>query len=198
MEAAVGKFQRFLDELPHPLAQNERFVLEIEKYTRVITVKKGDYLLRSGEICQNAYFINKGVFINQYIGEQGNVCVTGFSSDNQYPFLSAIGYFTQAPSDFEIKAIENGELLGLSRAHIEELSFKYPMFASYYQNIMLTIISKFYLMFAVLQSSSTEDFIKYLYKNYHWIIARVPDKYIAQYMGISDSWYCKLKKRILV
>ena len=84
MEAAVGKFQRFLDELPHPLAQNERFVLEIEKYTRVITVKKGDYLLRSGEICQNAYFINKGVFINQYIGEQGNVCVTGFSSDNQY------------------------------------------------------------------------------------------------------------------
>ena len=29
-----------------------------------------------------------------------------------------------------------------------------------------------------------------------WIMQRVPDKYIAQYMGISNAWYCKLKKRI--
>ena len=53
-----------------------------------------------------------------------------------------------------------------------------------------------YSMFAVRQTSCSEDFLRYLYEHHKWIINRVPDKYIAQYMGISNSWYCKLKKRL--
>lgn len=190
-------FARLLAGLPEALARDEEFVNELENCTRIVTVRKGDYLLRTGEFCQDAYFINKGLFINQYISEKGKETMTGFSSDTLYPFLSAISYFTQAPSDFEIKAIEDGELLCFSRHHIEALSLRYPLFASYYQNVMLTIISKLYTMFAVRQSSTAEEFLAYLYRNYKWLINRVPDKYIAQYMGISTSWYCKLKKRIL-
>ena len=51
-------------------------------------------------------------------------------------------------------------------------------------------------MFVIRQSCTAEEFIKYLYNHYMWIMQRVPDKYIAQYMGISNAWYCKLKKRI--
>ena len=179
---------KLLADLPESLARDEVFVGELSNITKVIAVDKGDYLLRTGEICQDAYFINKGLFINLYVSEKGDECVTGFSSDYLYPFLSAIGYFTQAPSEFEIKALESGELL--------RLSLRYPLFASYYQNAMLTIISKLYSMFAIRQSCTAEEFIKYLYNHYMWIMQRVPDKYIAQYMGISNAWYCKLKKRI--
>lgn len=189
-------FTGLLADIPKVLARDVVFVKELESRARIITVKKGDYLLRTGELCQDAYFINKGVFINQYISDKGTESVTGFASDCQYPFLSAIGYFTKAPSDFEIKAIEEGELLCFSRNHIEELSLHFPLFASYYQNVMLTIISKLYSLFAVRQSCTAEEFLIYLYKHYMWVINRVPDKYIAQYMGISNSWYCKLKKRI--
>lgn len=189
-------FARLLANIPEVLARDEVFLSELESHAKVVHVKKGDYLLRSGQLCLDAYFINKGLFINIYINEKGNESVTGFASDDQFPFVSAIGYFTQQPSDFEIKAIEAGELLCFSRAHIEDLSMRYPLFASYYQNIMLRIISNLYTLFAVRQSCTAEDFIKYLYKNYMWIINRVPDKYIARYMGISNAWYCKLKKRI--
>ena len=191
-----GHLAKLLADLPESLARDEVFVSELKNITTVVAVDKGDYLLRTGEICQDAYFINKGLFINLYVSEKGDECVTGFSSDYQYPFLSAIGYFTQAPSEFEIKALEAGELLRLSRTHIEDLSLRYPLFTSYYQNAMLTIISKLYSMFAIRQSCTAEEFIKYLYNHYMWIMQRVPDKYIAQYMGISNAWYCKLKKRI--
>lgn len=160
-------------------------------------MKKGDYLLRTGELCQDAYFINKGLFINLYVNENGTECVTGFAADNMFPFLSAIGYFTKQPSEFEIKALEAGELLCFSRDHIEGLSFRYPLFASYYQNIMLTIIYKLDVLLAVRLSSTAEEFIQFLYTNYAWMINRVPDKYIAHYMGISNAWYCKLKRKVL-
>lgn len=189
-------FNRLLADLPEALSQNETFVKNLQEYARVIYVRKGDYLLRTGELCQDAYFINKGLFMNIYINEKGNECVTGFSSEEQFPFLSAIGYFTRCPSDFEIRAIEDGELIRFSRIHIEDLSLRYPLFASYYQNVMLMIISRLYTIFAVLQSDTAEEFLKYLYKNYSWLINRVPDKYIARFMGVSTSWYCKLKKRI--
>ena len=157
-----GYLAKLLADLPESLARDEVFVSELKNITT------GDYLLRTGEICQDAYFINKGLFINLYVSEKGDECVTGFSSDYQYPFLSAIGYFTQAPSEFEIKALEAGELLRLSRTHIEDLSLRYPLFASYYQNAMLTIISKLYSMFAIRQSCTAEEFIKYLY-NKLWL-----------------------------
>ena len=190
-------FVRLLADLPEALARDEAFLGELENHAKVIFVKKGDYLLRTGELCQDAYFINKGLFINLYVNGNGNECVTGFAADNMFPFLSAIGYFTKQPSEFEIKALEAGELLCFSRGHIESLSFRYPLFASYYQNIMLTIIYKLDVLLAVRLSSTAEEFIQFLYTNYAWMINRVPDKYIARYMGISNAWYCKLKKKVL-
>lgn len=192
-----SSFLRLLADLPEALAHDEVFLDELESHARIISVKKGDYLLRTGELCQDAYFINKGLFINLYVNANGNECVTGFAADNMFPFLSAIGYFTKQPSEFEIKAIEGGELLCFSRSHIESLSFRYPLFALYYQKIMMTIIYKLDVLLAVRLSSTAEEFIQFLYTNYAWMISRVPDKYIARYMGISNAWYCKLKKRIL-
>ncbi len=189
-------FARLLNDLPKELAGNNIFINDLINCAKIITVKKGDYLLRSGEICHGAYFINKGLFLNFYISDKGNETVTGFSSDYQYPFLSAIGYFSQTPSEFEIKAIEDGELISFSRADIENLSLRYPLFASYYQHVMLIIISKLYSMFAIRQSSTAEEFMQYMYDQYDWLIKRVPDKYLAQFMGVSTSWYCKLKRRL--
>ena len=167
-------FTRLLADLPEALAQDEVFVNELKSHARVITLKKGDLLLRTGEVCQNAYFsevcqnayfINKGLFVNIFMTDKGKDSVTGFSSDDQYPFLSEISYFTQTPSSFEIKALEDSELLCFSRVSIEDLSLRYPLFASYYQRAMLVIISKLYMMFAILQSYTAEEFIKYLYEH---------------------------------
>ena len=69
---------KLLADLPESLARDEVFVSELNNITKVVAVDKGDYLLRTGEICQDAYFINKGLFINLYVSEKGDECVTGF------------------------------------------------------------------------------------------------------------------------
>ncbi|MCD7938396.1 MAG: cyclic nucleotide-binding domain-containing protein [Tannerellaceae bacterium] len=188
---------KLLADIPEALVQNEQFIDELKENTSFVQVKKGDYLLRAGDICQHAWFINKGLYINLYISEKGQENVTGFSSDVYFPFLSAIGYFTQSPSDFEIKSLEEGELLCFTRSFIDNLSLRYPLFARYYQDAMMMIIAKHYSLFALRQSCKSEEFLNYLYTHYAWMVNRIPDKYIACYMGISNEWYCKLKKRVL-
>lgn len=100
-----------------------------------------------------------------------------------YTFVSTIGYFTQVPSEFEVKAIEDGELPCFSRTDIERLSLGYLAFDACYQNVILMIISKLYSMFAVRQTCKAEEFLKYLYTNHQWIVSQVADKHIAQIWG---------------
>ena len=41
-------FARLLADLPEALARDEAFLGELEDHAKVISVKKGDYLLRTG------------------------------------------------------------------------------------------------------------------------------------------------------
>ena len=56
-------FARLLADLPEALVCDEAFLGELAKNAKLISVKKGDYLLRTGELCQDAYFINKVSFL---------------------------------------------------------------------------------------------------------------------------------------
>ena len=60
-------FARLLADLPEPSSVMKLFSANWQKNAKLISVKKGDYLLRTGELCQDAYFINKGLFINLYV-----------------------------------------------------------------------------------------------------------------------------------
>ena len=65
-------FARLLADLPEALVCDEAFLGELAKNAKLISVKKGDYLLRTGELCQDAYFINKGLFITKHMIRRQN------------------------------------------------------------------------------------------------------------------------------
>ena len=45
-------FARLLADLPEALVCDEAFLGELAKNAKLISVKKGDYLLRTGELCR--------------------------------------------------------------------------------------------------------------------------------------------------
>lgn len=196
MEPAAP-FDKLYRYLPAALSGNAAFWNDFIGGAQVIPVNKGDYLFRQGEICSSGYFINKGLFLHLYVNGRGSESVVGFFVDTLHPFLSSVSYISHSPSDFEIKALEDGELIAFPRAHIETLSRRYPFFAAFYQEVTLLMLAKICTIYAVRQSNGSEELLRYLYAEYLWIINRVPDKYIARFMGISNEWYCKLKKKLL-
>lgn len=191
-------FDKLFGGLPKKLSEDAAFFNEVQNCADCITLAKGEYLLRAGQPCTHGYFINKGLILHLYVNDKGRESVMGLSADDLYPFFSSPEYFTGQPSGFELKAIEEVEVLAFSRFQIERLSEKYPAFASYFKEIMLMAISKIYTLTAARQSNTPEELLRYLYANHVWIVNRVPDKYIAQFIGISNEWYCKLKKKVLI
>jgi CRP-like cAMP-binding protein len=171
---------------------------EIQGYAKIVSLQKNEYLLKAGEVCKQGYFINKGSLIKTYLNYNGREVVHGFYIDTDYAFLSeASSYFNKIPSDFQIKAIENCNLIEFSEKQLEHLAQKYKDFELFYNRITLRSYQNLYMFSAMRLSLSAEEFLLFLYQNHPIYISRIPDKYIAQFMGLSKEWYSKLKKKVL-
>ncbi|MFO7864413.1 MAG: Crp/Fnr family transcriptional regulator [Salinivirgaceae bacterium] len=170
---------------------------QVESFGTLRKLKKNEYLLKAGEICQHGYFINKGSLVQTFLNQNGKEVVLGFYIDDVYAFLSSVtSYFSEKESNCQIKALEDCELIAFSKPQLECLATQYQEFAIFYHKITARAFKGLYIFSAMRLSLNAEEFLIFLYNQHPVYMQRIPDKYIAQFMGISKEWLSKLKKRI--
>jgi len=170
----------------------------LQKAGTEISIKKNQYLLQQGEVCHHGYFLNKGSLIQLFQHENGKEIVLGFYIDHVYSFLSSPrSYFTGTGSTFEIKALEDCDLIAFHKDDLENMAKDFHEFSIFYHKITATALHNMDLFSAMRLSLSAEDFFIYLMKNHPAYLQRIPDKYIARFIGVSDEWLCKVKKKII-
>ena len=53
-------FEKFLSFIPEILSRDESFLKDLESCTRGVTIRKGDYLIRTGECAKMPILLIKG------------------------------------------------------------------------------------------------------------------------------------------
>src|SRR5438045_1856486 len=84
-------------------------------YEQVLVIrqfKKGEYILKPGNICNYGSFIAKGL-VRMYYLIEGRENVAGFFCENQ-PFSDYQSFLTREPSVMYIQALEDAELHDIS------------------------------------------------------------------------------------
>lgn len=171
---------------------------QLQEYGTLRVLDKNEYLLKAGEVCNHGYFINSGSLVQTYLSPNGKEVVQGFYIENTYAFLSSVtSYFSEKRSEFEIKALEHCELIEFSREQLEQLSTEHHEFAVFYHKITAKAFQILYQFSAMRIALTAEEFLIFLYERFPLCLQRIPDKYIAQFMGISKEWLSKLKKKVL-
>lgn len=170
----------------------------LQEYGKVKCIKKNEYLLKAGEVCKHGYFINSGSLIKTFPNQNGKEIVQAFYIDEVYAFLSEVSsYYSKQPSYFQIKAIENCEIIEYSESQLEYLTSNYQEFSIFFHKITSRSFQNLYMFSAMRLSLNAEDFLIFLYNQHPIYMRRIPDKYIAQFMGVSKEWLSKLKKKVL-
>lgn len=169
----------------------------LQEFGTIRHLKKNEYLLEAGKVCKFGYFVNSGSLIKTFLNPNGKEIVQGFYIDEDYAFLSEVtSYFSKEPSHFQIKAIEHCELIEFSEAQLEHLAKHFQEFALFYHKITARSYQNQYMFSAMRLSLSAEEFLMFLFNQHPIYMQRIPDKYIAQFMGVSKEWLSKLKKKI--
>jgi CRP-like cAMP-binding protein len=191
-------FKKLEDKIRQEIVFSNDLRTALKERAQEIKISKNELLIEQNKICRHGYFLNNGSLIQFYQNENGKQIVLGFYLDDIYPFISSPNsYFNEIGSTFEIKALEDSELIAFHKKDLEFLAGKYSEFNLFYHKITATALHNMYLYTSMRLSLSAEEYFSYLLKNHPAFISRIPDKYLAQFIGVSKEWYSKIQKKII-
>ena len=171
---------------------------EIEFFTSLLQskfLKVGDFLLREGDVCRYESFVTKGCLKTYYQDDNGFEHILDFSieewwADDLYSLL------TQTACKSNIEAIEDTDILQISKDDLELLYQKIPKFERFFRILFQhAFIAQRKQINLTLSASAEERYILFLQKK-PYAEKRFSQKDIASYLGITPQFLSALKKKI--
>ncbi|WP_315815090.1 Crp/Fnr family transcriptional regulator [Paraflavitalea speifideaquila] len=157
------------------------------------SIQKGKLLLRPGEICSHIFFVRSGV-LRGFVKNGATDSTTWITMENQ--FVAAISSFVfQAKTIEYVQAIEDCELLALSHADLEYIYEKFPSF----NEVARKIYEQYYadaenraLLTRLKNAALKYNHFLHTHAN---LSNRIPQKYIASYLGIASETLSRLRSK---
>jgi CRP-like cAMP-binding protein len=159
---------------------------------RTRKVKKKNFLLQEGEICDFEAFIIKGCIRSYYLDKEGVETILLFAVEDWW--VSDITSFAdRKPSNIFIETIEDSELLTIDFAGKTRLLERLPAFERMYrllvQRSLGVLQQRFY---STISETAEERYLQFLEK-YPLVAQRVPQHQIARYIGVSPEFLSKVR-----
>ncbi len=188
-------YKRIIDNVSRFIDLTE---LEKQKYISLLTeikVKRKAYLMQAGDITKYEYFITKGCLKVYTLDENGAPHISMFAVEDYWTGDMA-SFITKQPSRYFIKATEDSELLGISRANYDLLFQEIPKFERFYRILyQRSLISYIKRTNHGISLTAEERFIEFK-KKYPKIVNRITQKDLAAYIGITPEFMSKIISRV--
>ncbi|MCY4779346.1 Crp/Fnr family transcriptional regulator [Sphingobacterium sp. UT-1RO-CII-1] len=158
-------------------------------------VPKKTVMLREGEVCQFEGYIIKGCVRIYYLNENGFEVTLSFAIEDWW--VSDIASFHERkPSAFFIEALEDTEMLVLTPHAKEELLLSVPKFERVFRILVQRNLSSVQdRLVKTISKTATERYLEFV-ERYPTIPLRVPQYFIASYLGVSPEFVSTIRKRL--
>jgi CRP-like cAMP-binding protein len=182
------------------LAQNHFTADEIKEIISnalVVKCEKKTMLLREGEIPRFFYFATKGIFRAGYTDKKGDDITRVFHSPETNPFLANYGNFiTQTPSFSFIESLEDAEVLSLHFDYFRNLEDTNPKWVKFFKKQLdKAILIYEYKEWRRYVYTPEEQYLAFL-EVMPSIANRIPQHYIASYVGVSAEALSRIKSKL--
>jgi CRP/FNR family cyclic AMP-dependent transcriptional regulator len=159
------------------------------------TFPKKTVLLREGEICQFEGYIQKGCVRVYYLDDNGFEVTILFAIEDWW--ISDIASFQdQKPSRLYIETLEDSEIYMLNPTTKEKLLAEIPKFERVFRMLVQRNLSTLQNRLVNTISKAASDRYLEFIKVYPSIPQRVPQYYIASYLGVSKEFVSTIRKRL--
>jgi CRP-like cAMP-binding protein len=150
-------------------------------------------LLREGEISTRFYFIKKGC-LRMWFNKEGKDITLQFFFEGQ-GVASIDSLLSNQPSMFTIESIEPSILLSLTKENFDLLYQFYPEIKDGFQEILLQRFRNYAGLFLSRIKDTPKERYEDLIRNHPEIIKRVPQHYIASFLGITPISLSRIRNR---
>lgn len=171
----------------------EQFIME--RFSG-LSVPAKSHLSREGEVAKEVYFVVKGC-VRVYIPtEDGKDITCYFAAEGEFA-SNYESFVSGKPSDYAVQALEDCELLAIDRMGMQELYTHTTngerigrLIAEYLFVETMNRLTSFY-------KETPEDRYRQFMQERPHLIHRLPQHYIAEYIGVRPQSLSRIKRRAL-
>ena len=158
-------------------------------------IKKRQYFLQEGDVCKYQAFIEKGILRSYTVDEKGNEHILLFASEGWW-MADLSSYLTNEPSFLNVDAIEESELLLITKPSWELAMQKIPALEHYFRIILQNhLISTQKRLLQSLSETADQKYLRFI-KTYPDCLTRVPQHMIASYLGIKRETLSRIRNQM--
>lgn len=179
-----------LEQLIHKLNEHDRGSGRYTGLLREISIPAKTILLNEGELSQNIYFVRKGC-LRLWFNNQGTDITFQFFFEDQA--VSCL--LGRKPSLFTLESIETSTLVILPTNDFESLLKEIPELKDGFMEIILQRLENYSSLFLSRIKDKPQKRYEDLIHENPQILKRVPQYYIASYLGITPVSLSRIRNR---
>lgn len=177
---------------------NEKISLTAEEFNFTKTLfipkklRKKQFLLQEGNVSKYTAFVEKGMLRTFSVDDKGNEPILQFSMEGWWAG-DLYSFLTEEPSQYHIEAIEDCELLLITRPSWDLLLEKIPAFERYFRILIQnSLIATQKRLMGSMSETAEEKYTK-LVNNFPGCLQRIPQHMIASYLGITRETLSRIR-----
>ena len=181
-------------ELLKVLQQDTEKWAQCKRLFRVREFAAGSTLLREGDVSRTMYFIKRGC-LRLWFNKEGKDITFQFFFENQ-GVSSFESFFAGKPSIFSLESIEPTIAATISRGNWDTMLTVYPALKESFQEVLIERMGTYARLFLSMIKNSPRERYEALVRERPDILQRVPQRYIASYLGITPVSLSRIRGRI--
>ncbi|MDR3627439.1 MAG: Crp/Fnr family transcriptional regulator [Ignavibacteriaceae bacterium] len=159
---------------------------------REIRIPAKSILLNEGEIAHKIFFIKEGC-IRMGFYNKGRDITFQFFFENM-PVASIESFLSNQPGQFFLESLEPSVLYCLNKKDFERIIRETPELKEYLNKLFFSRFERYSKLFLSFIRDTPEERYLELLKNEPHILQRVPQHYIASYLGITPVSLSRIRK----
>ena len=173
-------------------AEDEELITTAFRYKKV---RRNQVLVQPPDIAMYEHFVVRGCLVQYYLDDNGIQHTLLFAPEGWWT-TDLPSFLTGQESKYHIEALEDSELLIISKQLLDKLLVKIPalnnFFRVLYQNAVMAQEER---LLNVLSTKVEERYLRFV-KKYPQLQNRIPQYLIASYLGVTPEFFSKVKSRI--
>ncbi len=158
-------------------------------------IKKNEIIQKPGQSCNAYYIVAEGMFRSYVIDYEGNEVTTNFFLSHDL-LIDETAFFMRTPTQEYIQAIDDGVIWKKEYA-IFQLQFnELESYRNWGRAHMVEYLFKLKQRTLKMITSTAKERYLELIQHHNEIIMNAPQKYIASFLGITESSLSRIRKEL--
>lgn len=176
--------------------KDKELIQQFSDATKIRCMKRGEYVVRIGEVLNEVYFMEKGITRGYFLDVNGKDVTDCFS----FSCGSTVMPFCQLELDISapmtIEVLEDAKFFCIPIFVVIELQNNYVEVTRLYNQLLIKALNEHWKLKQILNSYTAVQRYQWFLEEYPGLIGKVSNKYIASFLGMTPVTLSRLRRNL--